>query len=200
MRTHKDRTVAHARKIAVGLGYVGLPVGFARTGASVVRFNIDPQRVAEIAAGENRTREVAADDLRRADVRWTADPRELRAADFFIVTLQPIDGQLRPDLAALLKASEPVDGALKRDDIVVYESTIKPGATEEECLPVLETISGLAAGYECYNLQRARVAYPAHARREYGIDMARDGKGVVIDVKARLNCRTVPTYVELRRL
>ena len=197
MRSHKDRTVAHARKIAViSLGYVGLPVRFARTGAPVVRFNIDPQRVAEIAAGENRTREVAADDLRRADVRWTADPRELRVADFFIVTLPPIDGQLRPDLAALLKASEPVDGALKRDDIVVYESTIKPGAHRGR----MPTGSSLAAGYECYNLQRARVADPSHARREYGIDMARDGKGVVIDVKARLECRTVPMYVELRRL
>jgi len=142
--------VAHARKIAViGLGYVGLPVAvaFARGGASVIGFDINPQRVAEIAAGQDRTREVAAEDLQRAAARWTSDPRELAGADFFIVTVPtPIDDKLKPDLGALLKATELVGGALKRGDIVVFESTVYPGATEEECLPVLERVSGLTGG------------------------------------------------------
>lgn len=144
--------MAHTRKIAViGLGYVGLPVAvaFARTGANVIGFDIDTGRIAEITAGNDRTREVAPDDLRVARARWTADPNDLRAADFFIVTVPtPIDDQFRPDLRLLLKASELVGGALKQGDIVVYESTVYPGATEEDCLPVLERVSGLIGGHD----------------------------------------------------
>lgn len=142
--------MAHTRKIAVvGLGYVGLPVavGFAQAGASVIGFDIDAGRIAEIAAGNDRTREVASEDLRTATARWTAKPDDLRAADFFIVTVPtPIDGDFRPDLGMLLKASELVGRALKCGDIVVYESTVYPGATEEECLPALERASGLTGG------------------------------------------------------
>src|SRR5450759_414651 len=116
-------SVAHARTIAViGLGYVGLPVavGFARTGASVIGFDIDAGRIADIAAGHDRTREVATEELRAAQARWTADPNDLRAADFFIVTVPtPIDEHFHPDLSMLLKASELVGRALKRGDLVV---------------------------------------------------------------------------------
>ena len=125
--------MAHARKIAViGLGYVGLPVavGFARTSASVIGFDIDAERIADIAAGIDRTREVAHEELRASQARWTADPNDLRAADFFIVTIPtPIDAFFRPDLSMLLKASELVGRALKQGDIVVYESTVYPGDT-----------------------------------------------------------------------
>jgi UDP-N-acetyl-D-galactosamine dehydrogenase len=142
--------VTHTRKIAViGLGYVGLPVAvaFARTGANVIGYDIDTVRIAEIAAGNDRTREVAPEDLRIARARWTADANDLRTADFFIVTVPtPIDDQFRPDLRLLLKASELVGGALKQGDIVVYESTVYPGATEEDCMPVLERTSGLTGG------------------------------------------------------
>ena len=142
--------MAHARKIAViGLGYVGLPVavGFARTGASVIGFDIDAGRIADIAAGNDRTREVATEELRAAQAQWTSDPDDLRAADFFIVTVPtPIDEHFHPDLSLLLKASELVGRALKRGDIVVYESTVYPGATEEDCMPALERASGLVGG------------------------------------------------------
>lgn len=142
--------MTHTRKIAViGLGYVGLPVAvaFARTGANVIGYDIDTVRIAEIAAGNDRTREVAPEDLRIARARWTADANDLRTADFFIVTVPtPIDDQFRPDLRLLLKASELVGGALKQGDIVVYESTVYPGATEEDCMPVLERTSGLTGG------------------------------------------------------
>ena len=138
------------RRIAViGLGYVGLPVAaaFARAECPVIGFDIDAGRVQELRAGQDRTREVDAASLRNPNLTLTTDQAELRKADFFIVTVPtPIDGARRPDLTALLGASETVGRALKQGDIVVYESTVYPGATEEECVPVLEKASGLTAG------------------------------------------------------
>ena len=140
----------HKRKIAViGLGYVGLPVAvaFARSGAPVIGFDIDRRRIDELGAGHDRTREVEADELKRATLRYTYDPADLRGADFYIVTVPtPIDTAHRPDLGAMLSASDMVGAVLKRGDIVVYESTVYPGAVEEECVPVLERKSGLAGG------------------------------------------------------
>ncbi len=140
----------HDRRIAViGLGYVGLPVAvaFARTGAPVVGFDIDRTRVAELRAGHDRTREVEAADLAHSMLRYTSDPADLAAADFYVVTVPtPIDAAKRPDLHALLSASETVGRVLKRGDVVVYESTVYPGAIEEDCAPVLERASGLASG------------------------------------------------------
>src|SRR5579862_6487268 len=96
---------AHGRRIAViGLGYVGLPVAaaFARADTPVIAFDISDERIAELRAGHDRTREVASDDLCSANFRFTADPDDLRAADFFIVTVPtPIDEASRPDLRAL---------------------------------------------------------------------------------------------------
>ena len=140
----------HGRKLAViGLGYVGLPVAvaFGRGGTPVIGFDIDTARVSELKAGRDRTREVEPGDLAVAKVVFTSDPGELSAADFFIVTVPtPIDQARRPDLTALLRASTTVGKALKKGDIVVYESTVYPGATEEDCVPVLEQVSGLLAG------------------------------------------------------
>ena len=145
-----DSKKAHGRKIAViGLGYVGLPVAaaFARAGTSVVAFDISEERLAELRAGRDRTLEVEADDLRSANLHFTADPNDLRAADFFIITVPtPIDEASRPDLRAVIAASRTVGSALKKGDIVVYESTVYPGATEEDCAPVLEVASGLICG------------------------------------------------------
>jgi UDP-N-acetyl-D-galactosamine dehydrogenase len=140
----------HGRRIAViGLGYVGLPVAaaFARAGLRVVAFDISEQRIAELRDGYDRTREVEPEDLRHPGFCFTADPQQLREADFFIVTVPtPIDEANRPDLRALLAASRTVGAALKPGDIVVYESTVYPGATEEDCAPVLEQASGLVGG------------------------------------------------------
>jgi UDP-N-acetyl-D-glucosamine/UDP-N-acetyl-D-galactosamine dehydrogenase len=140
----------HQRKIAViGLGYVGLPVAaaFARSGAAVVGFDIDPGRIDELRYGHDRTREVEPADLKHPTLRFENDPGRLSDADFYIVTVPtPIDTARRPDLGAMLAASESVGGVLKRGDIVVYESTVYPGAVEEECVPVLEKKSGLAGG------------------------------------------------------
>ncbi len=139
----------HGRNIAViGLGYVGLPVAvaFGRSGAPVIGFDIDERRIAELQGGHDRTREVTPADLKQPQLVYTADRSRLTKADFFIVTVPtPIDEARRPDLTAMLRASETVGKALKKGDVVVYESTVYPGATEEDCVPVLEKHSGLKA-------------------------------------------------------
>ncbi|AWO95341.1 MULTISPECIES: nucleotide sugar dehydrogenase [Bradyrhizobium] len=142
----------HGRKIAViGLGYVGLPVAvsFARSGVPVVGFDVDCGRVAELREGKDRTREAESGDLRQETLLFTADPAELVKADFFIVTVPtPIDEARSPDLRAMMAASRSVGAVLKRGDIVVYESTVYPGAVEEDCVPILEQNSRLKAGVE----------------------------------------------------
>jgi len=143
--------MAHNRKISVvGLGYVGLPVAVAfGKQARVIGFDIKPERVAELKGGHDSTREVEDGDLAEADILFTTDPKELKAADFHIVAVPtPVDEAKRPDLTPVIKASETVGAQLKAGDIVVYESTVYPGATEEDCVPVLERLSGLKAGLD----------------------------------------------------
>jgi UDP-N-acetyl-D-glucosamine/UDP-N-acetyl-D-galactosamine dehydrogenase len=142
--------MSHRRKIAViGLGYVGLPVAaaFAREGFPVVGFDIDALRVRELEDGRDRTRELEASDLKHPSLKFTNGAGDLGACDFFIVTVPtPIDDARRPDLRAMFEASTLVGGVLKKGDIVVYESTVYPGAIEEECAPILEKCSKLKVG------------------------------------------------------
>jgi UDP-N-acetyl-D-glucosamine/UDP-N-acetyl-D-galactosamine dehydrogenase len=161
--------VPHGRKLAViGLGYVGLPVAvaFGRLGTRVIGFDIDTARISELKAGRDRTREVEPGDLARSHLVFTSDPAELSGADFFIVTVPtPIDQARRPDLTALLRASRTVGKTLKKGDIVVYESTVYPGATEEDCVPILEQASGLLAGRDFtvgYSPERINPGDKAH--------------------------------------
>jgi UDP-N-acetyl-D-glucosamine/UDP-N-acetyl-D-galactosamine dehydrogenase len=139
-----------SRRIAVvGLGYVGLPVlvAFAKKNRNVIGFDIDAGRIEELRGGADSTLEVTPGELAEAQARFTADPADLRDSDFFIVAVPtPVDGSNSPDLGALRAASRTVGGALKKGDIVVYESTVYPGATEEECAPILEAVSGLRCG------------------------------------------------------
>jgi UDP-N-acetyl-D-galactosamine dehydrogenase len=135
------------RRIAViGLGYVGLPlaVAFGRA-RPVTGFDISEARIAALGAGRDATREVTADELAAArGLHATSDPADLAACDTYIVTVPtPIDTHKRPDLTPLLRASETVGRALAPGDLVIYESTVYPGATEEDCVPVLERVSGL---------------------------------------------------------
>lgn len=142
--------MAHGRKIAViGLGYVGLPVAvsFARAGIIVVGFDIDQKRIAELREGHDRTHEVDASDLHHPCLSFTHDTKAFGASDFYIVTVPtPIDDARQPDLSAMFAASRTVAGVLQKGDIVVYESTVYPGAVEEDCVPILEKASGLTAG------------------------------------------------------
>jgi len=141
----------HTRRISVvGLGYVGLPVAvaFGRR-ARVVGFDVNPQRIEELRAGHDRTGEVSDVDLAAADILYTDRIEELATADFHIVAVPtPVDVAHQPDLTPLVKASESVGRALSKGDIVVYESTVYPGATEDVCAPVLERVSGLRSGVD----------------------------------------------------
>ncbi len=141
--------MAHGRKISViGLGYVGLPVAVAfGTHGRVVGFDADAQRIRELKSGHDRTNEVSADALGSADILFTSDAKDLSGADFHIIAVPtPIDVAKQPDLTPLRSASRAVGGQLKPGDIVVFESTVYPGATEEECVPELERASGLTCG------------------------------------------------------
>jgi UDP-N-acetyl-D-glucosamine/UDP-N-acetyl-D-galactosamine dehydrogenase len=140
------------RKIAVvGLGYVGLPVAvaFARSSSEVIGFDVDKVRIADLRDCSDRTREVESEVLRSLSLKLTSNVAEIGDADFFIVTVPtPIDDARKPDLGAMMSASRSVGSVLKRGDIVVYESTVYPGAIEEDCIPVLEQTSGLRAGVD----------------------------------------------------
>lgn len=158
-----DRTIA-----VIGLGYVGLPlaVEFGKH-RPVIGFDIKPDRIAELRGGRDQTREVSPEELAEArHLTLTTDAADLAAATVFIVTVPtPIDAHKRPDLTPLLKASQTVGRALKKGDIVIYESTVYPGATEEDCVPVLERVSGLTYNVDffCgYSPERINPGDKAH--------------------------------------
>ena len=149
--------MVHNRKISlIGLGYVGLPVAIpmARHGV-VIGFDHDPRRIAALKAGNDATGEIDPDDMRTPNLRLSADPDCLRDADFHIVTVPtPIDDANTPDLGPILEAAQAVGERLKKGDIVVFESTVYPGLTEEECVPVMERASELKFGSEMDGLNR----------------------------------------------
>ena len=134
-------------KLAViGLGYVGLPlaVEFGKC-REVTAFDINQPRINALNAGHDVTLEVSDDELASAtQLQFSADPASLNDCNVYIVTVPtPIDEHKRPDLTPLIKASESIGKTLKKGDVVIYESTVYPGATEEDCVPVLESVSGL---------------------------------------------------------
>jgi UDP-N-acetyl-D-glucosamine/UDP-N-acetyl-D-galactosamine dehydrogenase len=134
-------------KIAIiGLGYVGLPlaVEFGKQ-LPVVGFDIQQKRIQELQSGQDHTLEVSSEELKQAiHLSYSANLDDLRSCNFFIVTVPtPIDEFKQPDLTPLIKASTSIGKVLKKGDVVVYESTVYPGATEEACIPVLEQVSGL---------------------------------------------------------
>ncbi|HZW28294.1 MAG TPA: nucleotide sugar dehydrogenase [Trueperaceae bacterium] len=139
------------RIAVVGQGYVGLPVtlALARAFPGTVGFDVDRAKVARLAAREDATGETSPEDLASAPVRFTADEADLKGATFFVVAVPtPITADRRPDLSFLRAASETVGRALSPGAVVVYESTVYPGVTEEECGPVLERVSGLRRGVD----------------------------------------------------
>ncbi len=135
-----------ARLAVIGLGYVGLPlaVEFGKQ-YPVVGFDVNARRLDELRAGHDRTLETTAEELRAAArLSYSSNLDDLKQTDVFIVTVPtPIDQHKRPDLTPLVKASETVGKALKPGAVVVYESTVYPGCTEEDCVPILEKFSGL---------------------------------------------------------
>ena len=136
----------HPRIAIIGLGYVGLPlaVEFGKK-YPVIGFDIKQHRIAELKSGQDSTRETDAEELAAAkQLSFTADPEALRQCNVFIVTVPtPVDNANRPDLTPLVKASETVGKVMPKGAIVIYESTVYPGATEEVCVPILEKHSSL---------------------------------------------------------
>lgn len=141
----------HNRTIAViGLGYVGLPVAvaFSKIGQTI-GFDILQSRIEALQKGVDETNEVSKKDLDNETLLLTSDVADLKSADFFIIAVPtPIDDAKKPDLSILADASKLVSGVLKKKDIVVFESTVYPGATEEFCVPLLELYSGLKVGVD----------------------------------------------------
>ena len=137
----------------IGLGYVGLPlaVEFGKK-RPVIGFDINQKRVTELQNGQDHTLEVSSEELKQAtQLSYTASADDLKAANVYIVTVPtPIDEHKRPDLTPLIKASETIGKTLKKGDVVIYESTVYPGATEEDCVPVLERVSGLVFNRDFY--------------------------------------------------
>lgn len=150
MVQHAQKKESERRVAVVGLGYVGLPiaVAFGKRGKTI-GFDINKAKIDELLRGFDRTGEVSAADLKACQVEYTSEPTELKAANFIIVAVPtPINEALQPDLKALRMSSELIGKHLSPGTIVVYESTVYPGVTEEICLPILEKFSGLKAGVD----------------------------------------------------
>lgn len=143
----------NAKIAVIGLGYVGLPlaVEFGKL-RSVVGFDINDARVAELKEGLDHTLECSSDELAEATyLSYSSNITDLKQAQIFIVTVPtPVDKANRPDMTPLVKASQTVGRVLKPGDVVIYESTVYPGATEEVCVPILEQVSGLAFNQDFY--------------------------------------------------
>lgn len=141
-----SRNIVDARIAIVGLGYVGLPLA-AEFGKKfdVVGFDINESRISELQGGHDATLELDAQELAAATkLSFTSQLAGISDCDVYIVTVPtPVDDANRPDFTPLIKASETIGAVLKKDDVVIYESTVYPGATEDDCVPVLERVSGL---------------------------------------------------------
>ena len=146
-----DQIKNREAKIAVvGLGYVGLPLAAAFSKvADVIGFDVSEQKIFELREGIDVTGELSGEDLAAAKIRYTLDPAQLKEASFLIVTVPtPIDTNKKPDLGPVEAASHTIGQNLKPGSIVVFESTVYPGVTEEVCVPILETESGLKCGVD----------------------------------------------------
>ncbi|MBV9840132.1 MAG: nucleotide sugar dehydrogenase [Sphingomonadaceae bacterium] len=145
---------ADPRIAVVGLGYVGLPLAVALADQfETIGFDIDPGRIAELRAGRDRTREVDGPRLEASPLRFTSDPDKARGCDVFIVTVPtPVDANRLPDLRPVIGATRTVAGLIEpgRETIIVYESTVYPGVTEDLCGPELERLSGLKRGKDFF--------------------------------------------------
>ena len=136
---------ATARVAVIGLGYVGLPLtlGFAK-GSRSIGFDIDTKKLQQLESGIDFTGEVTGEDLRAGDVEYTANPAALKDADVIVVCVPtPVNSHNRPDYGPLIAASRTIGANMKRGAVIVFESTVDPGTTEDRCLPVIEQVSGM---------------------------------------------------------
>jgi UDP-N-acetyl-D-galactosamine dehydrogenase len=158
-----------SEKIAIiGLGYVGLPlaIALAKQFPDTVGFDINPEKIHALTQGIDATGEVCLKDLKSTSLQFTSDPNRLKSSNFFIVAVPtPIDSNHHPDLTPLIRASELVGRVLQPGSVVVYESTVYPGVTEETCGTILARESGLRAGIDFklgYSPERINPGDPEH--------------------------------------
>ncbi|MEL6734288.1 MAG: nucleotide sugar dehydrogenase, partial [Pseudomonadota bacterium] len=153
------------RVAVVGLGYVGLPLicGFSRN-SRAIGVDIDAAKISELTEGKDRTGEVTDDELQSADALFTTDAAALKDADAILICVPtPVNSRNRPDYRPLLAASKSIAANMKRGAVVVYESTVDPGTTEDKCLPILESASGMKEGFDFfigYSPERINPADP----------------------------------------
>src|SRR5688572_5878995 len=144
---YQELVKKEAKLAVIGLGYVGLPIAleFAKK-ISVIGFDINPKRVEMMKNGIDPSKELEKEAFEGSDIIFTSSLDELREARFFIVAVPtPVDEYNVPDLNPVKKASETIGKVIKKGDYVVFESTVYPGCTEEDCLPIIESLSGLRA-------------------------------------------------------
>ena len=188
------------RRIAViGLGYVGLPVAIAfGKQQAIIAYDKNEKRISELQSGFDRTNESSHEDLTAADITFSSDPDCLKNADFYIVAVPtPINASKQPDLSILLTASDTVGRYLKHGDIVVYESTVYPGTTEDECTPVLENASDLKCGVDFtlgYSPERMNPGDKEH-RLETIVKVVSGQDQKTLDIVAELYSRIVAAGV-----
>src|SRR5579871_1457612 len=186
----------------VGLGYVGLPVAicFAEAFPNTIGFDISERRIDELKRGVDSTHEIESERLSRAELTFTCDPQDLRDANVFIVCIPtPIHKDRRPDLTPLRSASETIGRALSKGAIVVYESTVYPGVTEEFCGAILATVSGLKQGVDfklAYSPERINPGDKEH--RFETIKKIVSGEDIeTADTIARLYGAVVPAGIHM---
>ncbi len=148
MSMHQEILDKKAKLALIGLGYVGLPIALAfAKKVSVIGFDINRKRVDMMKNGEDPSGELDGSEFNGCDILFTDSLEDLKKASFYIVAVPtPVDNSNKPDLTPVIKASESIGKVLKKGDYVVYESTVYPGCTEEDCVPVLEKLSGLKMG------------------------------------------------------
>jgi UDP-N-acetyl-D-galactosamine dehydrogenase len=158
-------TIETTKLAVIGLGYVGLPlaVEFGKK-YSTLGFDINEARLQELKNGHDSTLEVENEELAQATkLNYSNQIADLKACNVFIVTVPtPINKNKQPDLTPLIKASETIGKALKKGDVVIYESTVYPGATEEDCIPVLEKHSGLTFNQDFFAGYSPERINPGH--------------------------------------
>src|SRR5450432_1061215 len=150
MQIYRDLAEKKTAMAVIGLGYVGLPVALAfAKKIRVIAFDQNEERINQLQQAVDSNKETDADSFFKTDILFTVNPDDLQAARFFLVAVPtPVDKHKLPDLSYLKKAVHTIGNYLKKGDYVVFESTVYPGCTEEECLPVLEKISGLQCGID----------------------------------------------------
>jgi UDP-N-acetyl-D-galactosamine dehydrogenase len=179
-----DKLVAKEETLAlVGLGYVGMPIAhaYAKKGINVIGFDLNKEKIELYKSGVDPTNEVGDEEIKNTKIQFTADETELKKAKFIIVAVPtPVNTDHTPDLTPVIGASEIVGRNLTPGSIVVYQSTVYPGCTEDVCIPILEKESGLVCGKDFkvgYSPERINPGDPVHRLSKYPKDRIRYGSG-----------------------